>query len=102
VLSFLAAGGDGCISVTANIAPRLCADIHQAWHAGRVAEAIKLQDRLVPLHDAMFCESSPGPVKFGASLLGLTSPFCRLPLAPISEAAQTRVRTAMAELGLIE
>jgi 4-hydroxy-tetrahydrodipicolinate synthase len=100
-LSFLAAGGHGCISVTANIAPRRCADIHQAWRDGRVAEAIALQDKLVPLHDAMFCESSPGPVKFGASLLGFTTPFCRLPLAPISEAAEQRVRGAMADLGLL-
>ena len=101
VLSFLAAGGHGCISVTANIAPRLCADIHLAWREGRIAEAINLQDRLVPLHDAMFCESSPGPVKYGASLLGFSSPFCRLPHAPVSPAAETRVRTAMAGLGLI-
>jgi len=100
-LSFLAAGGHGCISVTANIAPRLCADMHAAWSEGRVADAIAIQDRLVPLHDAMFCESSPGPVKFGASLLGFSSPFCRLPLAPITEAAETRVRAAMAGLGLI-
>jgi 4-hydroxy-tetrahydrodipicolinate synthase len=100
-LAFLAAGGHGCISVTANIAPRHCADIHQAWRDGRIAEAITLQDKLLPLHDAMFCESSPGPVKYGASLLGFTTPFCRLPLAPISEAAEQRVRGAMADLGLI-
>jgi 4-hydroxy-tetrahydrodipicolinate synthase len=101
VLSFLAAGGHGCISVTANIAPRHCADIHQAWRDGRIAEAITLQDKLVPLHDAMFCESSPGPVKYAASLLGFTTPFCRLPHAPITEAAELRVRSAMADLGLI-
>jgi 4-hydroxy-tetrahydrodipicolinate synthase len=102
VLSFMAAGGHGCISVTANVAPRLCAELHTAWNEGRIADAIALQDRLVPLHDAMFCESSPGPVKYGASLLGFSSPFCRLPLAPISAASETRVRTAMAGLGLIE
>jgi 4-hydroxy-tetrahydrodipicolinate synthase len=101
VLPFLAAGGHGCISVTANVAPRLCADVHRAWNAGRVAEAIALQDRLVPLHDAMFCEPNPGPAKFGASLLGFTDPFVRLPLAPISAAAEARVRSAMAALGLI-
>jgi len=101
VLSFLAAGGAGCISVTANVAPRLCAALHQAWAAGRVAEAIALQDRLVPLHDAMFCEASPGPAKFGASLLGFSTPHVRLPLAPISDAAQSRVRDAMAGLGLL-
>jgi 4-hydroxy-tetrahydrodipicolinate synthase len=101
VLSFMAAGGHGCISVTANIAPRHCADIHQAWRDGRIAEAITLQDKLLPLHDAMFCESSPGPVKYAASLLGFTTPFCRLPHAPITESAEQRVRAAMADLGLI-
>jgi 4-hydroxy-tetrahydrodipicolinate synthase len=102
VLSFLAAGGHGCISVTANVAPRQCADMHQAWRAGRIAEAIALQDRLLPLHDAMFAESSPVPVKYGASLLGLTAAHCRLPLAPISEQAAQRMRDAMASLGLLE
>ena len=101
VVSFLAAGGDGCISVTANLAPRLCADMHEAWREGRVEDAIAIQDTLLPLHDAMFCEPSPGPVKYGASLLGFSSPFCRLPLAPITEAAEARVRGAMADLGLV-
>jgi 4-hydroxy-tetrahydrodipicolinate synthase len=73
----MAAGGDGCISVTANVAPRLCADMHGAWRAGRVEAAIALQDSLVPLHDSMFCEASPGPVKYGASLLGFTDAFRR-------------------------
>jgi len=100
-VSFLAAGGDGCISVTANIAPRLCADMHEAWASGRVDDAIAIQDQLLPLHDAMFCEPSPGPVKYGASLLGFSSPFCRQPLAPITQAAEQRVRDAMLELGLI-
>ncbi len=100
-VSFLAAGGHGCISVTANIAPKLCAEMHRAWREGRLAEAIAIQDRLLPLHDAMFFEASPGPVKFGASLLGWTSPFCRLPLAPIGEAAAEKVRSAMKETDLI-
>lgn len=100
-VAFLAAGGDGCISVTANIAPRLCADMHHAWRAGRLEEAIAIQDQLLPLHDALFCEPSPGPVKYGTSLLGFSKPHVRLPLAPITEAAQVRVRAAMAELGLL-
>ncbi|MFN9336455.1 MAG: 4-hydroxy-tetrahydrodipicolinate synthase, partial [Alphaproteobacteria bacterium] len=66
-VSFLAAGGHGCISVTANVAPRLCAEMHKAWRLGRVDEAIEIQDRLVPLHDALFSETSPGPVKYAAS-----------------------------------
>jgi 4-hydroxy-tetrahydrodipicolinate synthase len=100
-LAFLAAGGHGCISVTANIAPRLCADMHAAWAEGRLADAMAIQDSLVPLHDAMFCESSPGPAKFAASLLGRATPHVRLPLAPISDAAQARVRAAMSSLGLL-
>jgi 4-hydroxy-tetrahydrodipicolinate synthase len=101
VVPFLAAGGHGCISVTANVAPRLCSEIHLAWQQGRVADAIGLQDRLLPLHDAMFAETSPGPVKYAASLLGLTAPHCRLPLAPVAEATAARVRAAMAEVGLL-
>ena len=100
-LSFLAAGGVGCISVTANIAPRQCAEMHAAWAAGDVAGAIRMQDRLVPLHDALFSEASPGPVKYGASLLGLARDTCRLPLAPIADATRVRVREAMAGAGLL-
>ncbi|MDB5316605.1 MAG: 4-hydroxy-tetrahydrodipicolinate synthase, partial [Rhodospirillales bacterium] len=94
-LAFMASGGHGCISVTANVAPRLCAEMHKAWRAGRVAEAMAIQARLVPLHDALFCESSPGPVKYAASLLGKGTDFCRLPMAPIAEASKLRVREAM-------
>jgi 4-hydroxy-tetrahydrodipicolinate synthase len=101
VLSFLAAGGHGCISVTANVAPRLCREMHDAWAAGRVADAIAIQDRLVPVHDAMFCETSPGPVKYGMSLLGRGSSHCRLPMAPVAEANQVRIREAMAGAGLL-
>jgi 4-hydroxy-tetrahydrodipicolinate synthase len=100
-LAFNAAGGAGCISVTGNIAPRLCSDMHTAWQEGRVADAMAIQNRLTPLHDAMFCETSPGPVKFAASLLGLTTDFCRLPLAPIAETTRGRVRAAMTDVGLL-
>jgi 4-hydroxy-tetrahydrodipicolinate synthase len=102
VLPFMAAGGHGCISVTANVAPAQCAQMHRAWAEGRVAEAIAIQDRLLALHDAMFCESNPGPVKYAASLNGLTHEYTRLPLAPISEPARARVRAAMAELNLLD
>jgi 4-hydroxy-tetrahydrodipicolinate synthase len=101
VLAFLGAGGHGCISVTANVAPRLCRDMHDAWAAGRIEEAIALQDRLTPLHDAMFCETSPGPVKYAASLLGKGTDHCRLPLAPVAEANRARIRAAMVESGLL-
>ncbi len=101
VLPFLAAGGHGCISVTANVAPRRCADLHAAWAAGRTEEAIAIQDGLLALHDALFCESNPVPVKYAASLLGLTHAHCRLPLAPLAEASRARVQAAMADTGLL-
>jgi 4-hydroxy-tetrahydrodipicolinate synthase len=100
-LSFLAAGGHGCISVTANIAPRLCAEMHAAWDKGDVAEAMAIQDRLVPVHDAMFCETSPGPVKYAASLLAKSTAFCRLPMAPVAETTRARVKAAMVSAGLL-
>ena len=100
-LSFLAAGGHGCISVTANVAPRLCAEMHQAWNNGDIDSAIAIQDRLVPLHDSLFAETSPGPVKYAASLLGHGSAFCRLPLAPLAEPTRTRVQDAMRRIGLL-
>jgi 4-hydroxy-tetrahydrodipicolinate synthase len=100
-LSYNAAGGHGCISVTANVAPRLCSEMQTAWAEGRLADAMAIQNRLVPLHDALFSETSPGPVKFAASLLGKTSERCRLPLAPLMEPTRARVKAAMAEVGLL-
>jgi 4-hydroxy-tetrahydrodipicolinate synthase len=100
-LAFNAAGGVGCISVTANIAPRLCREMHDAWAEGRVKDAMAIQNRLVPVHDAMFCETSPGPVKYAASLLGRATDFCRLPMAPIAQASRERVRAAMTGAGLL-
>lgn len=100
-LAYLAAGGHGCISVTANIAPRLCADMHDAWQRGDVASAMAIQARLLPLHDAMFVETNPAPAKFAASLLGYGVPHCRLPLAPLSETAQEQMRAAMTSIGLL-
>ena len=100
-LAFLASGGVGCISVTGNIAPRLCADMHRAWQGGEIDRAMSIQDRLVPLHDAMFAETSPGPVKYAASLLGHGTDFCRLPMAPIAETNRARVRGAMQHAGLL-
>jgi 4-hydroxy-tetrahydrodipicolinate synthase len=100
-LAFLASGGHGCISVTGNVAPRLVAQMHSAWADGRVAEAMVIQATLVPLHDALFAETNPGPVKYAASLLGHTSEHCRLPLAPCADATKARVRAAMTEVGLL-
>ena len=100
-LSFLAAGGHGCISVTANVAPHLCAEMHEAWSNGDIDGAMAIQDRLVPLHDCLFAETSPGPVKYAASLLGRATPHCRLPLAPIGDATRTRVQDAMRRIGML-
>lgn len=100
-LALLAQGGHGCISVTANIAPRLCADMHQAWQKGDLKAAMRINETLMPLHDALFCETSPAPVKYGASLLGLCSDEVRLPLVPASETARQRVREAMTAAGLL-
>lgn len=100
-LSFNAAGGHGCISVTSNIAPRLCAEMQKAWREGKVCEAMAIQDRLLPVHDALFCETSPGPVKYAASLLGRGTAHCRLPMAPIADSTATRVEAAMRGAGLL-
>jgi len=101
-LGFMAHGGHGCISVVSNIAPRLCADFQNACLAGDYKTALALQDRLMPLHDAMFCEANPGPVKYAASLLGLCEAEMRLPLVPISQASQRIVDAAMARVGLTQ
>ena len=100
-LAFNAAGGVGCISVTANVAPRLTSEMQTAWMEGRLAQAMAIQNRLVPLHDALFAETSPGPVKFAASLLGKTTERCRLPLAPLMGPTRERVRVAMTDVGLL-
>ena len=100
-LAFMASGGHGCISVTGNIAPAMCSAMHVAWAEGRVADAMAIQQRLLPVHDAMFAETSPGPVKYAASLLGHGTDHCRLPIAPAVEATRTKVRAAMTQAGLL-
>jgi 4-hydroxy-tetrahydrodipicolinate synthase len=100
-LGYNAHGGSGCISVTANIAPRLCAEFQAACTAGDYAKARDYQDRLTPLHDALFCETSPAPVKYAASLLGLCSEAVRLPLVEASDGARAQVKAAMQKAGLL-
>jgi 4-hydroxy-tetrahydrodipicolinate synthase len=100
-LGFNAHGGVGCISVTANVAPRLCAEFQEATLAGNYRQAIKLQDRLMPLHIALFIETSPSPVKFAASLLGLCRADVRLPLVEPSDGCKKQVREAMVHAGLL-
>src|SRR5215470_15519758 len=99
-LGFIAHGGQGCISVTANIAPALCAEFQLACLAGNFKLALQLQDRLMPLHDALFVESNPGPVKYAALKLGLCTGETRLPLAPLAPASRKKVDDALATLGL--
>ena len=101
-LGFMAHGGHGCISVVSNIAPRLCAEFQSACLSGDYKTALALQDRLMPLHDAMFCEANPGPVKYAASRLGLCEADVRLPLVPISQASQRTVDAALVRAGLIQ
>lgn len=100
-LAFNAQGGVGCISVTANIAPALCSAMQAAWAKGDLKEAFRLRDVLSPLHDSMFVETSPAPVKFAASLLGLGTDEVRLPLVPASDTARAAVRAAMTKAGLL-
>jgi 4-hydroxy-tetrahydrodipicolinate synthase len=99
-LGFNAHGGKGCISVTSNVAPRLCAEFQTACHKGDWQKARELNDRLMPLHEALFCETSPGPVKYAASRLGLCSAELRLPMVPIAEESKRRVDAALAAVGL--
>ncbi len=101
VTAFLAQGGHGCISVSANVAPKLCFDLHNAWMAGDHAKVWELRDRLMPLHDVMFCESNPVPAKYAVSLLGRGLLDCRLPLAPLSAESRAKIKTAMRKVGLL-
>lgn len=100
-LPYLAAGGHGCISVTANIAPKLLSEMHAAWVAGDIATAQSINERLMPLHDSMFCEASPGPVKYAAELLGICSAETRLPLCEIAPASKACVEAALRSAGLL-
>jgi len=88
--------------VTSNVAPALCAEFQTACLRGDFATALRIQDRLMPLHDALFAETSPGPVKYAASRLGLCEPDTRLPLAPISEATRKLVDAALVSAGLLQ
>ncbi len=100
-LGYMAHGGHGCISVTANVAPRLCAEFQNACIEGAFGRALQIQDRLMPLHDALFCEPSPAPVKYAVSLLGLCSEEVRLPMMAATEGARVRIRSAMTDAGIL-
>lgn len=94
-------GAVGTISVTSNIAPKLCADMQNFSIAGKKAEAQAIMERLLPLHDAMFCETSPGPVKYAAKLLGLCNGQLKLPMVEISAESKKTVENALKNAGLI-
>jgi 4-hydroxy-tetrahydrodipicolinate synthase len=100
-LGYNAHGGHGCISVTSNVAPRLCSEFQAACGRGDYAAALKLQDKLSPLHQNLFIEASPAPVKYAMSLIGKCSINVRLPMVPASEMARAAVREAMVHAGLI-
>lgn len=99
-LGFMAHGGQGCISVTANVAPALCSEFQLACLGGNFKRALELQDRLMPLHDALFVESNPGPVKYAAEKLGLCPSETRLPLAPLTQSSKAKVDAALGQVGL--
>jgi 4-hydroxy-tetrahydrodipicolinate synthase len=100
-LGFNAHGGVGCISVTSNIAPRLCSEFQEACLAGDYGKALSIQDRLMPLHTAIFVETNPSPTKYALSVLGRMSEEPRLPLVTTTEPTRELVRKAMVHAGLI-
>jgi len=100
-IAFLAQGGHGCISVTANLAPKPCAEMHEAWQAGDSARAMAIQEHLMPLHKALFAETSPVPVKYAASLMGLCRDEVRLPLCEAAETTKQLLCSALERTGLL-
>jgi 4-hydroxy-tetrahydrodipicolinate synthase len=100
-LGFMAHGGHGCISVTSNVAPRLCSEFQSACLKGDYATALKVQDKLMPLHQNLFIETNPAPAKYALSVLGKCADTVRLPMVPLSEKSKTVVRDAMVHAGLI-
>jgi 4-hydroxy-tetrahydrodipicolinate synthase len=100
-LGFMAHGGHGCISVTSNVAPRLCAEFQGACLRGDFATALRLQDQLMPLHHSLFIETNPSPAKYALSLLGRCSEAVRLPMVTLADTTKAAVRDAMVHARLI-
>jgi 4-hydroxy-tetrahydrodipicolinate synthase len=100
-IGLLGMGGHGCISVTANLAPSLCSQMHTAWQNGEYDKAREIQNTLMPLHEALFLETSPGPVKHGAKLIGWGDGTVRLPLVQPGSATKEKVEAAMRQVGLL-
>jgi len=102
-LGFNAHGGNGCISVTSNVAPKLCSEFQNACLKGDWKRALEIQDLLMPLHDALFVETNPAPVKYAAWRLGvIENADCRLPMAPVTEPTKKAVDAALAHAGLLK
>ena len=100
-LAHMAHGGHGCISVTANVAPRLCAEFQNACLAGNYAKALEIQDKLFPLHQAVFLEPSPAPSKAALAMLGRMSEETRLPIVPVTAATKDALKKALVHAGLM-
>tara|TARA_B100002049_G_scaffold21015_1_gene14145 strand:+ start:55 stop:927 length:873 start_codon:yes stop_codon:yes gene_type:complete len=100
-LAYLAQGGQGCISVTANIAPKLCSDMQNLWRERKINLAQDINIKLSKIHHVLFVESSPGPVKYAAELLNLCSAETRLPLVSIKDSTKALVKECLVEIGLI-
>jgi 4-hydroxy-tetrahydrodipicolinate synthase len=101
-VAFLAQGGFGCVSVSSNVAPRLNAEMHDAWRNEQYDDVWRLRDILHPLNEALFCEPNPAPVKFACSLLGKCLPDTRLPMVPLSTKSMARIEEAMRNAGLLD
>jgi 4-hydroxy-tetrahydrodipicolinate synthase len=100
-IGFMAHGGHGCISVTSNVAPRLCSEFQDACLKGDYGAALKLQDKLLPLHIALFIETNPAPAKYALSVLGKCAETVRLPMVPLADKTKAAVRDAMVHAGLV-
>ncbi len=100
--AYLAQGGDGCISVTANVAPHLCAELHVAWQKKDWPRFTRLRDMLLPLHRSLFFEPNPSPAKYCLSVLGKCKDDVRMPLLPVTPATRAHLDAAMAHAGLLE
>ncbi len=100
-LGFMAHGGAGCISVASNVAPRLCAEFQKACMAGDFKKALALQDRLMPLHEILFIETNPAPVKYAVSRLGFGTTDMRLPMVPLTEASRRAIDKVLSDLDLL-
>ena len=98
IVPFLSQGGHGCISVTANIAPKICSDLHNAWQKGNFKKVQYLNTFLFPLHNALFLETSPGPVKYAASLLRICSSELRLPLVHVASSTKKEIKFVLSKL----